>query len=103
MRVFERQISFIGKIYQAAFYQPLFTARIKPAGRIRDIVKDSCGNRHTSTACLFAAGVLLIKEAGGVITNFHGQENYLQHDNMIAGNPEIYNAVLPIIQSCLLT
>ncbi len=50
-----------------------------------------------------AAGVLLIKEAGGIITNFHGQENYLNHDNIIAGNPGIYNAILPIIQSCLVT
>jgi myo-inositol-1(or 4)-monophosphatase len=48
-----------------------------------------------------AAGVLLIKEAGGMISNFQGQENYLNHDNIIAGNPEIYNAILPIIQSCL--
>lgn len=66
MRVFERQISFIGKICRVSFYQPLFVGKIKPAGGIRDILKDSCGNRHTSTACVFAAGVLMIYLVTGV-------------------------------------
>lgn len=60
MRIFGRQISFIGKIYRATFYKPLFGGKIKPAGRNRDILKDNCFNRHTSTACVFAAGVLMI-------------------------------------------
>ena len=47
------------------------------------------------------AGVLLIKEAGGVITNFDGQEKYLTQEHIVAGNPEIHQAMLEIIQNCL--
>jgi myo-inositol-1(or 4)-monophosphatase len=47
------------------------------------------------------AGILLIKEAGGVITNFVGQEKYLTQEHIVAGNPKIHQAMLEIIQNCL--
>jgi myo-inositol-1(or 4)-monophosphatase len=45
-----------------------------------------------------AAGVLLIKEAGGLMTDFKGEENYLTTGNIVAGNPKILKE---IIKNCL--
>ncbi len=46
-----------------------------------------------------AAGVLLIQEAGGVVTDFSFNDNYLESGNLIAGNPRmqqfIYQAIQP--------
>ena len=66
MRVCGRKTGFIREIYRESIYQTLFDGKKKAAGGIRDILKDSCVNRHTSTACLFAAGVLLICLLTGV-------------------------------------
>jgi len=66
MRVYGLKTGFFRKIYRATFYQILFDGKIKPAGRNRDILKDSCVNRYTSTACVFAAGVLMICLLTGV-------------------------------------
>ena len=48
-----------------------------------------------------AAGVLLIKEAGGLVGDLHGEESYLETGNIVAGNPKIFKALLQIIQTCL--
>ncbi len=37
-----------------------------------------------------AAGALMIKEAGGRISDFHGTDAYLQSGDVVAGNPKIY-------------
>lgn len=44
-----------------------------------------------------AAGVLLIQEAGGFITDFQGGNLYLTHGNVIAGNPKIQKALQEIL------
>lgn len=41
-----------------------------------------------------AAGSLLIKEAGGIITDFSGTDEYLKTGNIIAGIPALHNEVL---------
>lgn len=41
-----------------------------------------------------AAGVLLVKEAGGLACDFDGSENYLKSGNIIAGNPKTLKALL---------
>ena len=45
-----------------------------------------------------AAGVLLIQEAGGLVTDFDGGENYLATGNVIGGNPKIFSQLLQVIQ-----
>ena len=40
-----------------------------------------------------AAGALIIKEAGGRISDFHGAEAYLQSGDVVAGNSKIYAAL----------
>lgn len=41
-----------------------------------------------------AAGTLMIKEAGGLVCDFEGTENYLQNGNIVAGNPKIMKQLL---------
>ena len=48
-----------------------------------------------------AAGVLLVKEAGGLVGDFQGEENYLESGNIVVGNPKIFKAILQVIQHSL--
>jgi len=45
-----------------------------------------------------AAGVLLIQESGGLVTDFDGGENYMVTGNVIGGNPKIFSQLLQVIQ-----
>lgn len=45
-----------------------------------------------------AAGSLLIKEAGGIVTDFGGGEEYLSTGNIVAGNKYVQNELLKIIK-----
>jgi len=44
-----------------------------------------------------AAGVLLIREAGGVVTDFRGREVGIEHTGLVAGNPEIHRWLLETV------
>ncbi len=44
-----------------------------------------------------AAGILLITEAGGLISDFEGKNNYMENGNLIAGNPKIYKTLHELI------
>ena len=48
-----------------------------------------------------AAGVLLIREAGGLISDLSGGETYMTKGNMLAANPKIYKEMLPIVKQHL--
>ena len=54
-----------------------------------------------------AAGVLLIREAGGLVTDFEGGESYLEGGNVVAGNlklvPPILQAIRPHVTDALKT
>lgn len=45
-----------------------------------------------------AAGILLIKEAGGVVTDFSFNDNYLQSGNLIAGSPKMHQLMYQLIE-----
>lgn len=45
-----------------------------------------------------AAGILLVQEAGGVVSDFSGSDHYLQGREMLAGNPNIHEQSLKIIR-----
>jgi len=45
-----------------------------------------------------AAGALLIREAGGMITDIGGGERYLETGNAVAGNPKVHAAILREIE-----
>lgn len=44
-----------------------------------------------------AAGALLVKEAGGMISSLEGENNYLQKGELIAANPKIHKLLLQLI------
>lgn len=46
-----------------------------------------------------AAGALLIREAGGVITDFAGRDVGIEHTGIVAGNPRIHEWLLAILSS----
>ncbi len=46
-----------------------------------------------------AAGALLILEAGGLVTDFAGEEGWLDTGNIIAGTPKVFGQLLSVIQS----
>lgn len=41
-----------------------------------------------------AAGILLIQEAGGIVTDFKGQANYFDSGNIVAGNISIHQTLI---------
>ena len=44
-----------------------------------------------------AAGALIIREAGGRISDFRGGDGYLDSGNVVAGNPKIYAALSKLL------
>lgn len=48
-----------------------------------------------------AAGALIISEAGGLISDFNGAENYLENGNVVTGNPKVFKQLLQVIQPIL--
>jgi len=44
-----------------------------------------------------AAGALLIEEAGGMISDFSGEQHFLQNGNLVTGNAKIHKQLLDII------
>ncbi len=45
-----------------------------------------------------AAGVLLVQEAGGLISDFTGGHQFLEKGHVVAGNPKCFKAILTSIQ-----
>ena len=48
-----------------------------------------------------AAGVLLIQEAGGLVSDVTGDDGYFDTGNIVGGNPKVFTASLRIIQQQL--
>ena len=46
-----------------------------------------------------AAGALMIKEAGGLVTDFGGEDNYLKTGTIVAATPKAFPALLQIVQA----
>ncbi|HTM62926.1 MAG TPA: inositol monophosphatase family protein [Gammaproteobacteria bacterium] len=48
-----------------------------------------------------AAGTLLVKEAGGIVCDIDGSENYLKTGNVVAANPTVIKQMLKSIKNCM--
>lgn len=48
-----------------------------------------------------AAGALLIREAGGLVADIDGSDNFLSSGNIVAGNPKCFKAVLQTVRPLL--
>ena len=44
-----------------------------------------------------AAGALLVQEAGGLVSDFKGGNDYLNSGNIVAGNPKCFKALLQTV------
>ncbi|SEA32913.1 inositol monophosphatase family protein [Microbulbifer marinus] len=44
-----------------------------------------------------AAGALLVKEAGGLISDFRGGEDYLESGHLVCGTPKVFKPLLQIV------
>ncbi len=89
-------------------------------GMFRDFMPDTAGIRRPGSAALdlaylaagrldgfweiglnkwdMAAGVLLIREAGGLVTDFAGGEDFLESGNIVAGTPKLVPVMLRTIK-----
>ncbi len=89
-------------------------------GMFKDMIKDTAGIRRPGSAALdfayvaagrldgfwelglsewdFAAGALLVKEAGGTVTDISGGTRFLESGNVIAGGLKTHAAMLKLIQ-----
>jgi len=92
-------------------------------GMLRALIKDTAGIRRPGAAALdfayvaagrldgfwelglsewdFAAGALLVKEAGGVVSDIGGGERYLESGNVIAGGLKLHQAMVREIRPFL--
>lgn len=88
-------------------------------GMFRDLAQKTAGIRRPGSAALdlaytaagrfdgfweiglniwdIAAGALLIQEAGGLVGDFKGEQDYLKTGNTLAGNPRIFAQLLQVI------
>ncbi len=48
-----------------------------------------------------AAGALIVREAGGIVTDFYGSDGYLESGDIIAASPKVYPEMLKIIEPCI--
>ncbi len=48
-----------------------------------------------------AAGSLLIREAGGLLSDFNGDAGYMESGNVVAGNPKCFKAVLQVVKPAM--
>jgi len=59
---------------------------------------DGCIQYHLKPWDMMA-GALLVREAGGLVGDDQGGENYLEHGNIIAGNSKLFANILRQLQS----
>lgn len=48
-----------------------------------------------------AAGALLVREAGGYVSDYQNEENYLKNGEMLAGTRKVHTTLLKIIQNTI--
>ena len=44
-----------------------------------------------------AAGTLMIREAGGLVTNLAGGDSYMDSGNIVAGTPKVHGELLKLL------
>jgi myo-inositol-1(or 4)-monophosphatase len=93
-------------------------------GMLKDVLRHTAGIRRPGAAALdlayvatgrldgfwefglkewdIAAGSLLIREAGGLISELQGDGDYLKSGNVVAGGPKVHDALKKLLSSHLL-
>lgn len=90
--------------YLASFKQfMLKTAGIRRAGSAAlDLAYVACGRvdgywEFNLKPWDIAAGTLIVKEAGGLATDFNGGDNFLESGNILTSNPKLYKEMAQVI------
>lgn len=92
------------KIFQSLLYS---VSDLRRAGAAAiDLAYVACGRvdgffEFALSAWDIAAGVILIKEAGGIVSDFEGGEEYLKTGHIIAGNSVIHSFLVNKIKEVL--
>jgi myo-inositol-1(or 4)-monophosphatase len=76
----------------------------RPGSAALDLADVACGRfdgfwELTLAPWDVAAGILLIREAGGIVTDLHGSPAVAGHGAVVAGNPFIHSWLLRTVQS----
>jgi myo-inositol-1(or 4)-monophosphatase len=88
-------------------------------GMLKDLIKDTAGVRRAGSAALdlayvaagrldgfweiglqlwdMVAGVLMIQEAGGIVSDLSGGDRFLDNGQILAANPKLHHAMLETI------
>jgi myo-inositol-1(or 4)-monophosphatase len=45
-----------------------------------------------------AAGILIVKEAGGLVSDVYGREDYFKNGSVVSGNPKIFRELLTLLK-----
>ncbi|MCS6988860.1 MAG: inositol monophosphatase [Chloroherpetonaceae bacterium] len=75
----------------------------RPGSAALDLAYTACGRfdgfwEYNLNAWDIAAGALIVKEAGGMVTDFKGDGNFLKSGHIIASNGKIHAFMLEIVQ-----
>ena len=67
-----------------------------------DLIYVACGRfdfffEYSLNAWDVAGGVVIVQEAGGIVTDFSGGNNFLHGKELIASNPNVFREVLEVI------
>jgi len=85
----------------------LETAGIRRAGSASlDLCYTACGRfdgywEMSLSPWDIAAGSLIVREAGGVVTDFLGRDGYLKSGNVVVANRRIHSSMLDIIRQTM--
>jgi len=92
--------------YQAQFARvaPRTSGIRRPGSAALDLADVAAGRydgfwEHRLSAWDIAAGVLLVREAGGMVTDFAGRDVGVEHTAVVAGNPAIHAWLLEMLAS----
>lgn len=94
-------------------YMECFEEIFKRAGGMRRVGSAALDLCYTACGCFdgfwefqlspwdIAAGELILKEAGGIVSDFHGRDDYLVSGNIIGANPYIHRELVEIIEKVM--
>ena len=101
-----------GQLSELEFYQNLVRATVHEVAAYRrtgstalDLAFVAAGFADAFICQRFApwdaaAGILLVREAGGLVVDFDGGDNMFAKQTLLAGNAKIVKALLQLLQSC---
>ncbi|HID00433.1 MAG TPA: inositol monophosphatase [Piscirickettsiaceae bacterium] len=98
-----REFDYVDGYMNSLRYFMMHTAGIRrPGSAALDLAYTACGRVEgywelNLRPWDIAAGALIVREAGGIVTDFAGGDNYLKSGNILAANPHIIREIAKVI------